>query len=42
MSAITNHYDEMEIVNTMLAEAVDKGYITYDQILEALPEVKIT
>ena len=40
MSAITNHYDEMEIVNTMLAEAVDKGYITYDQILEALPEVE--
>ena len=40
MSAITNHYDEMEIVSTMLAEAADKGYITYDQILEALPEVE--
>jgi RNA polymerase primary sigma factor len=40
MNAITDHYDEMEIVNTMLAEAADKGYITYDQILEALPEVE--
>ncbi len=40
MSAITGHYDELEIVNAMLAEATDKGYITYDQILEALPEVE--
>jgi RNA polymerase primary sigma factor len=30
----------MEIVNALLAEANEKGYMTYDQILEALPEVE--
>jgi RNA polymerase primary sigma factor len=36
----TTPFDEMEIVNTLLAEAADKGYITYDQILTALPEAE--
>jgi RNA polymerase primary sigma factor len=40
MSAITDPFDEMEIVSTLLAEATERGYITYDQILEALPEVE--
>jgi RNA polymerase primary sigma factor len=30
----------MEIVNGVLATAAEKGYITYDQILKALPEVE--
>jgi RNA polymerase primary sigma factor len=30
----------MEIVSALLSDATDKGYITYDQILEALPEVE--
>ncbi len=40
MSSITGPFEEMEIVTILLAEATDKGYITYDQILEALPEVE--
>ncbi|MCI0396056.1 MAG: sigma-70 family RNA polymerase sigma factor [Chloroflexi bacterium] len=33
-------FDEMEVVNALMVEATEKGYITYDQILEALPEVE--
>jgi len=40
MSNITGPFEEMEIVNALLSDATDKGYITYDQILEALPEVE--
>jgi len=40
MSDITAPINEMEIVSNLLAEAIDRGFITYDQILEALPEVE--
>jgi RNA polymerase primary sigma factor len=30
----------MEIVSVLLAEGIAKGYVTYDQLLEALPEVE--
>jgi RNA polymerase primary sigma factor len=40
MSSIRGHFDELEIVNSLLEEANDRGYITYDQILEAIPEVE--
>jgi RNA polymerase primary sigma factor len=40
MSNITGPFEEMEIVNALLSDATDKGYVTYDQILEALPEVE--
>lgn len=40
MTNITGPFEEMEIVNVLLSDATDKGYITYDQILEALPEVE--
>jgi RNA polymerase primary sigma factor len=40
MSELSSPFEEMEIVNALLAEASEKGYITYDQILEALPEVE--
>jgi RNA polymerase primary sigma factor len=40
MTNITSPFEEMEIVNALLSDATDKGYITYDQILEALPEVE--
>lgn len=32
--------DEMEILNTLLNEGVAQRYLTYDQILEALPEIE--
>lgn len=40
MSDLTGTFDEMEIVNALLSDAAEKGYITYDQILEALPEAE--
>ncbi len=40
MTGLTGPFDEMDIVTTLLADGTDKGYITYDQILEALPEVE--
>ena len=33
-------FNEMDIVTTLLANGTVKGYVTYDQILEALPEVE--
>jgi RNA polymerase primary sigma factor len=40
MSDMGSPFEEMETVNLLLAEATDKGYVTYDQILEALPELE--
>jgi hypothetical protein len=40
MSGFTSPFDEMDIVTTLLADGTEKGYVTYDQILEALPEVE--
>lgn len=32
--------DEMDIISALVTEAVERGYITYDQILKALPDVE--
>ena len=40
MSNNAGPFDDMEIVSVLLAEGIAKGYVTYDQILEALPEVE--
>jgi len=40
MSDLTGTFDEMDIVNVLLSDAADRGYITYDQILEVLPEAE--
>ncbi len=40
MSDLANPFEEMEIVSVLLAEASERGYITYDRILELLPEVE--
>ena len=40
MSTLNGPFDEMEMVNTLLADANERGYMTYDQILEALPEAE--
>jgi RNA polymerase primary sigma factor len=34
------NFDGMDVVNTLLSDAADRGYLTYDQIMEALPEVE--
>ena len=31
---------EMEVVNVLLSESSKRGFVTYDQILEALPEIE--
>jgi RNA polymerase primary sigma factor len=40
MSDLTGAFDEMDTVNALLSDAADRGYITYDQILEVLPEAE--
>mgnify|MGYP003574211680 CR=1 FL=1 len=40
MSYQTGQIDEMELVGALLTDASARGYITYDQILEVLPEIE--
>lgn len=40
MSDLTHPFDEMETVSALLSDGMERGYITYDLILEALPEVE--
>ncbi len=40
MSDLANPFDEMEVVNTLLNEGIDQGYLTYDQILETVPDIE--
>jgi RNA polymerase primary sigma factor len=40
LSDLSNPFDEMEVVNGLLNNGMEQGYITYDQILEALPHVE--
>lgn len=40
MSNLTNPFDEMEAVSALLSDGAELGYITNDQILEAIPEVE--
>lgn len=40
MSDLANPFDEMEMVNQLLTDAAERGYITYDKILEAMPDIE--
>ena len=40
MSELTNPFDEMDVVGALLNDGIEQGYITYDQILEAIPDVE--
>jgi RNA polymerase primary sigma factor len=40
MSDLINPFDEMETVNALINDGIEQGYITYDQILELLPDVE--
>jgi RNA polymerase primary sigma factor len=40
MSYRTGQIDEMELVGALLTDGSARGYITYDQILEVLPEIE--
>ncbi len=38
MSDLTEPFNEMEVINALIRQGTEQGYITYDQILEVLPE----
>jgi RNA polymerase primary sigma factor len=40
MTDLTNPFDEMEVLNLLVTEGSERGYITYDRILEAVPEIE--
>ncbi len=40
MSELGNPFDEMDVVSVLLNDGMEQGYITYDQILEALPNIE--
>ena len=40
MSELTNPFEEMDVVGALLNDGIEQGYITYDQILEAIPDVE--
>ena len=40
MSDLGNPFDEMDVVSVLLNDGMEQGYITYDQILEALPNIE--
>ncbi len=40
MSDLDSPFDEMDVVSALLNDGMEQGYITYDQILEALPQVE--
>jgi RNA polymerase primary sigma factor len=40
MSELANPFDDLEIVSALMVDAAERGYITFDLILEALPEVE--
>jgi len=40
MSDLRNPFGEMDVVNVLLNEGTEQGYLTFDQIMAALPEVE--
>ena len=40
MTKLTTPFDEMDFVSVLLNEGSEQGYMTYDQIMEALPDVE--
>jgi RNA polymerase primary sigma factor len=40
MSDLGNPFDEMEVISTLVNDGIEQGYLTYDQVLEALPNIE--
>jgi RNA polymerase primary sigma factor len=40
LSDLENPFDEMDVVGALLNDGMEQGYITYDQILQTLPQVE--
>lgn len=40
MSNMEIPFEEMDVISTLLNDGIEQGYLTYDQILEKLPEIE--
>jgi RNA polymerase primary sigma factor len=40
MSDLGNPFDEMEVISTLVNDGIEQGYLTYDQVLGALPNIE--
>ena len=40
MSDLTNPLVDDEVISILLNDGLEQGYLTYDQILEALPDIE--
>ena len=40
MSDLANPLVDDEVINTLLNDGLEQGYLTYDQILETLPDIE--
>lgn len=40
MSNIEIPFEEMDVIGTLVSDGVERGYLTYDQILEKIPEIE--
>ncbi len=40
MTDLANPFNEMEVITALINDGMEQGYLTYDHILEALPDVE--
>jgi RNA polymerase primary sigma factor len=40
MAKIDTPFDEMDVINALLAEGNEQGYLLYEQIVEAIPDLE--
>ncbi|MCA9971932.1 MAG: sigma-70 family RNA polymerase sigma factor [Anaerolineales bacterium] len=40
MSERTNPFEEMDVITALINDGMEQGYLTYDQILEVLPDIE--
>ena len=40
MSNLDIPFEEMDVISTLLNDGIEQGYLTYDQILEKIPEIE--
>ncbi|MCB8943177.1 MAG: sigma-70 family RNA polymerase sigma factor [Ardenticatenaceae bacterium] len=40
MSDLGNPFDEMEVISTLVNDGIEQGYLIYDQVLAALPNIE--
>ena len=40
MSNMEIPFEEMDVIGTLVNDGIEQGYLTYDQILERIPEIE--